>query len=231
MSEANQLKQAIVIAQADHKKKTDKSMSFNLIMTLFVKRLIDFTISLLALIVLSPLFIFLVLIIKIDTKGKAFFTQKRLGKNGKVFVLLKFRTMLDNAEFIGDGLAVGSQNDPRITKTGKVLRMTSLDELPQLINILVGDMSIVGPRPPVTYFPYDGYDAYPSWAQKRFLLRPGLTGKTQVSVRNSVSWDERIIIDNQYIDELSIGNDLKIIAKTFLRLIKPQNIYGMNKNL
>src|SRR5690554_3546153 len=151
-----------------------------------VKRFFDFVGALCGLIILSPVFLIIAILIRLDSKGPVFFTQERLGKNGKVFNIIKFRTMIVNAENLGEGLRVSTEDDPRITKVGKVLRATSLDELPQLINVVKGDMSLVGPRPPATYHPYDGYVNYPDWAKKRFEMRPGITGLAQITVRNSV---------------------------------------------
>src|SRR5699024_5129681 len=149
-------------------------------------------------------------IIKIDSTGTIFFKQLRLGLNGKEFKIIKFRTMITDAEKIGTGLKVSEENDSRITKIGKFLRKTSLDEMPQLINVFKGDMSLVGPRPPVTYHAYESFVNYPEWAKKRFIVRPGITGLAQVKVRNSVSWNERIKIDNYYIDNFSLLLDLQI---------------------
>ncbi len=192
---------------------------------LLIKRFVDILGSFIGIIILSPLFILVAICIKVTSEGPVFFKQKRLGKDGKVFDIIKFRTMIVNAEKIGDGLTVKSEDDPRITKVGKLLRKTSLDELPQLINVLKGDMSLVGPRPPATYFPYDGYENYPEWAKRRFDMRPGMTGLAQITVRNSVVWDKRIVIDNIYIDEFNILLDTKILLLTVARIIKPQNIY------
>jgi lipopolysaccharide/colanic/teichoic acid biosynthesis glycosyltransferase len=192
---------------------------------LFIKRLIDFFGSLIGLIVISPILAIIALCIKFTSKGPVFFKQERLGKNGKVFKILKFRTMVVNAEKIGDGLSIKSENDDRITKVGKFLRATSLDELPQLFNVILGQMSLVGPRPPVTYHPYDGYKNYPNWAKKRFTMCPGVTGLTQVTVRNSVSWDERIKVDNQYVNYFTICLDIKILFRTVYKLFKSENIY------
>ncbi len=192
---------------------------------LFIKRLIDFLGSLIGLIVISPILAIIALCIKVTSKGPVFFRQDRLGKNGRVFKILKFRTMVVNAEKIGDGLSIKSENDDRITKVGKFLRATSLDELPQLLNVILGQMSLVGPRPPVTYHPYDGYENYPSWAKKRFTMCPGVTGLTQVTVRNSVSWDERIKVDNQYVNSFTIWVDVKILFRTVYKLFKSENIY------
>lgn len=185
----------------------------------------DFFGSLVGVIILSPILIIIALLIKLTSKGPVFFRQERLGKNGKLFKIFKFRTMIVDAEKMGDGLSVKSENDNRITKIGKLLRATSLDELPQLFNVILGQMSLVGPRPPVAYFPYDGYNNYPQWAKKRFTMRPGVTGLTQVTVRNSVSWDERIIVDNEYIDSFNVWFDIKILFGTLERIFKSENIY------
>lgn len=195
---------------------------------LITKRTIDIVGSLIGLIILSPAFVIIGLCIKLTSEGPVFFRQERLGKNGKVFNIIKFRTMIVNAENLGEGLRVSTEDDPRITKVGKVLRATSLDELPQLINVVKGDMSLVGPRPPATYHPYDGYANYPEWAKKRFEMRPGITGLAQVNVRNSVSWNERIEVDNQYVDAFGIWLDAKIILRTFYRIVKPENVYLAN---
>lgn len=164
------------------------------------KTLIDFLLSLVGLIIISPLLLIISLLIKIDSRGPIFFKQKRLGRNGEVFQIYKFRTMVVNAENIGDGLSIKNEKDNRITKVGGFLRKTSLDELPQLINVLRAEMALIGPRPPVTYHPYKGYYNYPEWAQKRFEVRPGITGLAQVKVRNSATWDERIKYDNIYVE-------------------------------
>lgn len=193
---------------------------------LFIKRITDVFVSCIAFIILLPLFLIVSIAIKCTSKGPVFFFQKRLGLNGKVFKIIKFRTMIVNAEFIGEGLRVSSESDNRITSVGRFLRATSFDELPQLINVIIGNMSIVGPRPPVTYHPYKGYDNYPDWAKKRFEMRPGITGLAQATVRNSASWDERIIIDNQYIDKFSLFFDIKILFLTIKRVLKSDDVYG-----
>ncbi len=190
--------------------------------------MIDFIGSLIGLVLLSPLLILIILSIKVNSPGPALFYQKRLGRNGKIFEIIKFRTMIINAENIGDGLSVRDHKDPRITSIGNFLRKTSLDELPQLINILKGDMSIVGPRPPVVYYPYPGYDSYPAWAKTRFSVKPGLTGLAQVTARNSVSWDDRIRIDLKYVEKQSILLDFKIILMTVKKVFKSEGIYMNN---
>lgn len=179
------------------------------------KNMFDFSASLIGLTIISPVFLGICGAIKATDPGPVFFKQERLGKNGKTFQIIKFRTMVLNAETIGDGLVVQTENDPRITKIGRILRKTSLDELPQLINIIMGQMSLIGPRPPVTYHPYNGYDNYPEWAKKRFQMKPGITGLAQVEKRNSATWDERIKIDVDYIENFSLLLDLKILFKTF----------------
>lgn len=190
----------------------------------YIKRILDFILSLLATIVLSPLFLVIAIIIKIDSRGPTFFLQERLGKDGKVFKIIKFRTMIPNAEKIGDGLKVKTESDNRITRIGKILRKTSLDELPQLINVINGEMSIVGPRPPVTYHPHK-YEEYREEQKIRFKVRPGITGLAQVRVRNSASWDERIKIDIEYVEKISFTMDIKIVLKTVVKVFKKDNIY------
>lgn len=190
----------------------------------YIKRILDFILSLLATIVLSPLFLVIAIIIKIDSRGPTFFLQERLGKDGKVFKIIKFRTMIPNAEKIGDGLKVKTESDNRITRIGKILRKTSLDELPQLINVIKGEMSIVGPRPPVTYHPHK-YEEYREEQKIRFKVRPGITGLAQVRVRNSASWDERIKIDIEYVEKISFTMDIKIVLKTVVKVFKKDNIY------
>lgn len=200
-------------------------------LNLFIKRLIDIVVSFVAIVVLSPLFAIISILIKITSKGPILFKQERIGKNGMVFKIYKFRSMIVNAEKIGDGLSIKSENDNRITKVGKFLRATSLDELPQLINVLIGQMSLVGPRPPVTYHPYKGCDNYPTWAKSRFQMRPGITGLAQVRVRNSVSWDDRIRIDIYYIEKFNIWLDFKIMFMTLLKLFKREHIYAEDMQL
>lgn len=193
---------------------------------LFLKRLIDIFASLIGLILISPLLIIIAIAIKLTSEGPVFFKQERLGKDGKIFKIIKFRTMVVNAEKIGTGIFVKS-DDKRITKVGKFLRSTSLDELPQLFNVLFGDMSLVGPRPPVPYHPYK-YEDYSEFQKKRFKMKPGMTGLAQVTVRNSVDWDKRILIDVQYVEKFNILLDIKILFKTFLKVFKRESIYSQN---
>lgn len=179
-----------------------------------IKRLFDVCASLFGIVILLPILLCIAIAIKLDSPGPIFFLQKRIGKKGKTFDIYKFRTMVINAEFLGDGLICKEERDPRITRVGHLLRKTSLDELPQLINVLLGQMSIVGPRPPVTYHPYNGYNSYSDFAKKRFLMRPGITGLAQVEKRNSATWDERIDIDVKYIENFNIFLDISIIFRT-----------------
>lgn len=197
---------------------------------LIIKRIFDIILSLSGIILFLPFFLIITIGIKFTSKGPVLFRQERLGKSGKVFEIFKFRTMIINAENIGEGLMISDENDPRITKIGKFLRATSLDEIPQLFNVLLGTMSLVGPRPPVTYHPYQKYEGYPEWAKKRFEMYPGITGLSQVTVRNSVPWVERIKVDNEYIEKFNILLDMKILFSTIISVIKKENIYRENKS-
>ncbi len=191
---------------------------------LAIKRLMDIVGALIALIFLLPFLCIIAVLIKIDSKGPVFFFQERLGKNLKVFKIIKFRTMVTGAENIGDGLFVYGDGDSRITKIGRFLRKTSLDELPQLLNVLIGDMSIVGPRPPVTYFPYKASE-YDSFKKRRFKMRPGITGKAQVMARTTASWDKRIEYDVEYVENYNLIADIRILFNTFKVVVRKKNIY------
>lgn len=196
-------------------------------LNLVIKRMIDLFGTLIGVIIISPILILIAISIKLTSKGPVFFKQERLGKDGRVFKILKFRTMVVNAENIGSGLFVKTESDNRITKIGKLLRATSLDELPQLWNVVVGDMSLVGPRPPVPHHPYK-YEEYSEFQRKRFEMKPGMTGLTQVTVRNSVSWDDRIPIDVEYVEKFNLWMDIKILFKTMQKLFKRESIYTQN---
>lgn len=192
-----------------------------------MKRVVDIVGSAFGLIFISPLLLIIALSIKFTSKGPIIFQQERLGKDGTVFKILKFRTMVENAEKMGSGLSVHSENDCRITKVGKLLRATSLDELPQLCNVLIGQMSLVGPRPPVTYYPFK-YEEYSEFQRARFDFKPGITGLSQVTVRNSVTWDEKIVLDIEYVKNFTIWLDLKILFKTFGTIFNRKNIYSQS---
>ena len=192
----------------------------------FFKRFFDILICLIAVIVLIPLWVIVSIAIKCDSKGPVFFKQERRTKNGKIFKMYKFRSMVVNAESMAEGL-FNYENDPRVTKVGRFLRNTSIDELPQLFNVIKGDLSIVGPRPCVTYELGD-YDTLNKKYKKRFEMRGGITGLAQVKGRNENSWDEKVTYDNMYIDKFKkqgLWLDLKILFGTVGKVFKKQDIY------
>lgn len=180
-----------------------------------IKRVLDLLISIVSIIVLSPIFLIIMMAIKLESKGPVFFSQSRVGKDGIKFKVHKFRSMLTFEEsFYSDGTPI--ENYDRITKVGNLLRKSSLDELPQIFNILKGEMSLVGPRPTLEY----QVEKYNEFQKKRLLVRPGLTGWAQVNGRNSLSWEEKIKFDVEYVEYLSLKLDLTIIFKTFGVLFK-----------
>lgn len=189
-----------------------------------IKRPLDFVCALGGIIVLSPVMLAVSIAIKLTSEGPIFFKQERVGKNQKIFEIIKFRTMVVNAEHIGDGLTVKEDSDPRITKIGKILRRTSLDEIPQLINVLKGDMSLIGPRPPVTYHPYK-VGEYDNIKKQRFDVRPGITGLAQAKIRNGGSWDERISYDLKYVKNITFKNDIKILKETVSMVLRKDSLY------
>lgn len=191
-----------------------------------LKRMIDIFISGSALLVLLPIFVLIAIGIKLDSTGPVFFRQGRRTQYGQEFIMLKFRSMVVDAENIGTKL-FNYKDDPRVTKFGRFLRDSSLDELPQLINIFLGDMSVVGPRPCVTYQLGD-FDTLNKKYKKRFEMKAGLTGLAQVKGRNAIQWDKKVEYDNQYIDDFQrfgIWIDLKIIWETLLTVLKKERIY------
>lgn len=183
----------------------------------FIKRFFDFVIALIALVVLSPIFVITSLAIKLDSNGPVIFKQKRIGKDGKVFNIYKFRSMCVGAEGKGSGVYSG-KGDARVTKVGKFIRATSIDELPQLVNILKGDMSFVGPRPPLTYHPWP-IDEYSDEQLLMFALRPGVTGWAQVHGRKDVEWNKRIKLNVWYVKNVSLLLDIKIMFMTVFKVI------------
>ncbi len=182
-----------------------------------VKRFLDVTASFLGLVLLSPLLLAVSILIKIDSRGPVIFRQKRIGRNGKVFEIYKFRSMCVGAEKIGSGVYSG-KGDARVTRIGKILRATSIDELPQLLNILKGEMSFVGPRPPLTYHPWK-YEEYTDFQKRMFEVRPGITGWAQVNGRKDVEWHKRIELNVWYVDHMSLLLDIKIMFMTAFKVL------------
>lgn len=184
---------------------------------LFIKRFLDFILSLCAIIVLSPILLILIIIGTIAMRGNPFFVQPRPGKDERIFNLIKFRTMDNRKDKYGHLLP----DDIRLNKYGRILRSTSLDELPELFNIFIGDMSIIGPRPLlVEYLPW-----YTDDEKHRHDVRPGLTGWAQVNGRNNIgSWDERFQYDLEYIEECSFFFDIKILFLTVMKVVKRSDI-------
>ena len=190
---------------------------------LFGKRILDILLSGIALIVLSPIILIVGFLVRIKLGSPIIFKQERPGKSEKIFSMYKFRTMTDERDHNGEYLP----DEIRLTKFGKILRATSLDELPELWNILKGDMSIVGPRPLlVEYLPL-----YSEKQRKRHNVRPGLTGLAQVNGRNAISWEEKFDLDVYYVDKISFFNDLIIIIQTCKKVIKKENINTINNNI
>lgn len=182
-----------------------------------VKRFLDVTASFLGLVLLSPLLLAVSILIKIDSRGPVIFRQKRIGRNGKVFEIYKFRSMCVGAEKTGSGVYSG-KGDARVTRVGKILRATSIDELPQLLNILKGEMSFVGPRPPLTYHPWK-YEEYTDFQKRMFEVRPGITGWAQVNGRKDVEWHKRIELNVWYVDHMSLLLDIKIMFMTAFKVL------------
>ncbi len=189
----------------------------------FCKPLIDFIIAFIAVIILSPIFILVAIAIKLNSPGPIFFLQERLGKGGRVFKIVKFRSMrtdLNNYKF-GDVL---SENNPQITRSGKFLRKTSIDEIPQLINILKGEMSFIGPRPPVTFYPKK-YEDYNEFEKQRFLVKPGLSGLAAIKQREVNDWSKNIPIDVEYVNTMSMSLDVRLFVASLFVFFRTDNIY------
>lgn len=182
----------------------------------YIKRILDFVLSLIAIIVLSPILLIVGILVRIKLGSPVIFKQKRPGKDEKIFTLYKFRTMTDKKDENGKELP----DSERLTKFGKVLRSTSLDELPELFNILKGDMAIVGPRPLLVEY----LDLYNEEQKHRHDVRPGLTGLAQVNGRNSISWEEKFEEDIEYINKITFIEDLKIVFKTVGKVFKREGI-------
>ncbi|MBR6594800.1 MAG: sugar transferase [Clostridia bacterium] len=187
----------------------------------WVKRLLDIVLSFLMIIILALPMLLIALCIRIESKGGAVFRQERLGRGGKVFWIYKFRSMCVGAESKGTGVYSG-KGDTRVTRVGKLIRATSLDELPQLFNVLKGDMSFIGPRPVLTYHPWQ-LSEYTEKQKRRFEVRPGITGLAQINGRKNTPWVERIKYDIMYVDGLSFLTDLKIAAGTVAKVFKRES--------
>lgn len=190
----------------------------------FFKRIIDIIagICLLPFIILLSIFVWIIILF--DDRGPLFYAAPRMGKDGKIFKMYKYRSMKVNSPDIrnSDGSTYNGDSDPRVTKVGRFLRATSIDEFPQFINVLIGDMSLIGPRPSLTTTPYE---AYSDVRKKRVSVRPGVTGYSQAYYRNSISQDEKFQHDCEYVDNISFVNDYKIILQTIKSVLKKENIY------
>ena len=189
---------------------------------LVIKPFLDWVFAFFAIIILSPLFIVIAISIRIDSKGPVFFVQERLGHYGRVFRIIKFRSMTVNNSNISDHKLY--KNDPRITSVGHFIRKTSIDEIPQLFNILLGEMSFIGPRPPVPHFPKQ-LEKYTPHEFQRFLVKPGISGLAQIRCREVHDWDINIPIDIEYAQNISFFYDLKLFIKSLAVFLKTDNIY------
>jgi lipopolysaccharide/colanic/teichoic acid biosynthesis glycosyltransferase len=182
----------------------------------FFKRIIDFLAALIGLVVISPVFLLVTLLMLFANQGKAFFTQPRPGRKSEIFKVIKFKTMNDRKDAQGNLLP----DVERLTKIGRLIRKTSLDEIPQLFNVLKGDMSLVGPRPLlVEYLPL-----YNATQRRRHDVRPGITGWAQVNGRNAISWQEKFQLDVWYVDHLSFALDIRILGQTLLKVFRSEGI-------
>ena len=195
-------------------------------LNLIIKRIFDVVSSALLALLISPLWFIVAFFIQADSEGPVFFRQKRRTKDGKIFNTTEHEDSEPRQESIGTGL-FNYENDPRVTKVGAFLRKTSIDELPQLFNIIKGDMSVIGPRPCVTYELGD-FDTLNKRYKKRFEMKAGLTGLAQVKGRNDISWDEKVGYDNQYIDDFrkyGILTDIKILFESVIKVFMKEDIY------
>jgi lipopolysaccharide/colanic/teichoic acid biosynthesis glycosyltransferase len=185
-----------------------------------IKPILDFILALLGFLILSPLFVIITICLFFANQGKPFFIQKRPGKNGKIFSIVKFKTMNDKKDQNGKLL-----NDAeRLTKVGNFVRKTSLDEIPQLLNVIKGDMSLIGPRPLLTHYLH----LYNDFQNRRHEVKPGITGWAQVNGRNAISWDKKFEYDVWYVDNISFWLDCKIILKTIQKVIQSEGINAAN---
>lgn len=191
----------------------------------YFKIVLDYIFAIILTIILLPIYIVICILIKLDSKGPILFRQKRLGVRGKVFEIYKFRTMKVNSEKYG---VYSGKDDPRVTKIGSFLRKTSLDEIPQLWNILKGEMSFIGPRPALTYHPWP-FEEYTEHQKHMFDVKPGITGYAQVNGRKNVPWPERIEMNVYYVNNMSFLLDLKILVKTFVKVARNEDNFNVNE--
>lgn len=214
--------------QLQHKQVVTKEE--NKVLYNFTKRVIDFIGALCGLILLSPILVIVGILIKMESKGPIFFSQKRIGLNGNEFNMYKLRSMVVNAEELKEKLLAQNEmsgpmfkmkDDPRITKIGKFIRKTSIDEIPQLINVLRGEMSLVGPRPSLP----DEVKKFEDWMLTRLEVKPGLTCYWQVSGRNNIDFEDWMLLDIKYVNERSLWVDIKLVFKTFFVLFGDKNAH------
>jgi len=198
-------------------------------MYLVIKRYLDILFSIFVLFALSPVYLLTSIAIKLESPGPVIFKQNRLGLNGRVFKVFKFRSMVTGAEKMGSG-QYSFKGDPRVTKVGHLIRLTSIDELPQVFNILLGDMSWIGPRPPLVYHPCR-YEEYSEQDKRRFSVRPGITGWAQVNGRKEIDWKKRIAYDLEYVDKVSLLFDLKIALTTVGKLLMMSDNINVDKTV
>ena len=193
------------------------------------KRCIDILISIIAMPFIGIVLLIFAPLIHFEDKGPVFYNAERLGKNGRVFKMFKLRSMKVNSPKLvtKDGQTFNSSNDPRVTKIGRFLRKTSIDELPQFVNVLIGDMSIIGPRAHLTTN-YHGYDMLDDNRKKRLEVRPGITGYSQAYFRNSVTLEDKIKNDCYYVDHLTFAMDVKVFFKTIVSVLKQENVFVEN---
>ncbi|HEX4437562.1 MAG TPA: sugar transferase [Solirubrobacteraceae bacterium] len=189
-------------------------------MRLVIRRLIDFAVSALGLLVTGPLLLAAMVAIRLESRGGAIYRQQRVGLDGRSFEVLKLRTMVDGAEHVGAGLAIDA-GDARVTRVGALLRRTSVDELPNLLNVLRGEMSLIGPRPTLPI----QVEQYNDRQRGRLAVRPGITGWAQVNGRASLPWAERIELDLYYIEHRSPALDLRILARTVAMVLGGEGLY------
>lgn len=185
-----------------------------------IKSFIDFCIALIGLILISPIFVLILILLFFANQGKPFFIQKRPGKKGKIFKIIKFKTMNDSKDSNENLLS----DAERLTSIGKFVRKTSLDEIPQLLNVLKGEMSLIGPRPLLTQYLH----LYNNFQNRRHEVKPGITGWAQVNGRNAISWDKKFELDVWYVDNISFILDVTILFKTILKVVKKEGINAEN---